>query len=88
MVDNWAIGASAKPAMKTMFNVHEAKTQLSQLLARVEKGETITIARTNRPVAVLAPLPAPRQLGTARGQVWMSGDFDAPLPEFETDKYR
>ncbi|MGN6593433.1 MAG: type II toxin-antitoxin system Phd/YefM family antitoxin [Terriglobales bacterium] len=75
--------AGAKPAMQTVFNVHEAKTHLSQLLARVENGETITIARTNRPVALLAPLPAPRQLGTARGQVWISDDFDAPDPDLE-----
>lgn len=33
----------------------EAKTQFSQLLRRVEKGETVTITRHGRPVAVLAP---------------------------------
>lgn len=69
--------------MQTVFNVHEAKTHLSQLLARVENGETITIARTNRPVALLVPLPARHQLGTARGQVWISDDFDAPDPDLE-----
>ncbi|HEU0192387.1 MAG TPA: type II toxin-antitoxin system prevent-host-death family antitoxin [Mycobacterium sp.] len=36
-------------------NVHDAKTRLSHLLARVEHGETITIARAGRPVADLIP---------------------------------
>lgn len=34
-------------------NIHDAKTHLSQLLARVEDGETITIARAGKPVADL-----------------------------------
>jgi prevent-host-death family protein len=41
-----------------VVNVHEAKTQLSRLLARVERGERITIARAGKLVAVLAPPPA------------------------------
>ncbi len=36
-------------------NIHDAKTQLSSPLARVENGETITIARAGRPVADLIP---------------------------------
>lgn len=36
-----------------MVNVHEAKTHLSRLLERVEKGERITIARAGTPVADL-----------------------------------
>ena len=32
-------------------NVHEAKTHLSRLLERVERGEEIVIARNGRPVA-------------------------------------
>jgi len=36
-------------------NIHEAKTHLSQLLARVENGETITIARAGKPLADLVP---------------------------------
>lgn len=41
----------------TTVNVHVAKTHLSRLLERVERGERITIARAGRPVAVIAPLP-------------------------------
>jgi prevent-host-death family protein len=36
-------------------NIHDAKTHLSHLLTRVEKGETITIARAGKPVADLVP---------------------------------
>jgi len=64
-------------------NVHEAKTHLSRLLERVEHGEEIVIARSGKPIARLVPLePAePRRLiGRNRGKIWMSEDFDEPLP--------
>ncbi len=70
--------------MDSVVNVHEAKTHLSKLLARVALGEEITIARAGRPVARLVPLKtkkARRVPGTARGKIWMSPDFDAPLPD-------
>jgi prevent-host-death family protein len=65
-------------------NLHEAKTHLSRLLARVERGEEIVIERGNRPVARLlpyAPRSAQRVLGGDRGRVRIADDFDAPLPE-------
>ena len=37
----------------TTVTVHEAKTNLSELLRRVEAGEEIIIARGDKPVAVL-----------------------------------
>lgn len=37
----------------TIVNVHEAKTQLSKLLERVEAGEEIVLARAGKPVARL-----------------------------------
>jgi prevent-host-death family protein len=60
-------------------NVHEAKTQLSKLLARVEQGEEIVIARDGRPVAMLVPhRPARkrREGGFMKGKIWMADDFD------------
>lgn len=48
-------------ATETLVNVHDAKTHLSQLLARVEAGEHIVIARAGKPVARLEPIsPRPR----------------------------
>ena len=38
------------------FNIAEAKTHLSRLIERVENGEHITIARNNRPVAIVSPV--------------------------------
>ena len=68
----------------TMVNIHEAKTHFSKLLRRVAAGETIVIARGGVPVARLVPEPhgeTPRVLGTYRGAVAWSDDFDAPLPD-------
>lgn len=36
-----------------MFNMHDAKTQLSDLVARAEAGEEIFIARRNKPAVRL-----------------------------------
>jgi prevent-host-death family protein len=70
-------------------NVHEAKTQLSKLLARVEAGEEVVIARAGKPVARLVPA-APRKRrrvpGEDEGKGWIAEDFDAPLPP-EIQKY-
>lgn len=64
-------------------NVHEAKTQLSRLLLRISQGEEVIIAKAGKPVARLVPWTADsarRTAGSAKGQVWMAPDFDAPLP--------
>ena len=64
-------------------NVHEAKTHLSRLLKRVDRGEEIIIGRDGKPVAKLVPFAAPatkRVLGQAAGQIKLAPDFDR-LPE-------
>lgn len=40
----------------TVFNMHDAKTQLSDLVARAEAGEEIVIARRNKLAVRLVPL--------------------------------
>lgn len=42
---------------QTQVNIHAAKTGLSRLVARAEKGERIVIARNGKPVAQLGPAP-------------------------------
>jgi prevent-host-death family protein len=67
---------------QSVVGVHEAKTHLSRLLARVEAGEEIAIARRGEIVARLVsarPRRRPR-LGIDRGLVVIHDDFDAPLP--------
>jgi len=62
-------------------NVHAAKTHLSRLLDRVERGEEILIARNGLPVARLAPIePASRAPGRLKGRIRLLQDFDDPLP--------
>ncbi|MGH2785549.1 MAG: type II toxin-antitoxin system Phd/YefM family antitoxin [Actinomycetota bacterium] len=68
----------------TEVNVYEAKTHLSRLLDRAAEGEEIVITRHGRPVARLGPIRGQmksRKLGSMRGRIRMSDDFDAPLPE-------
>lgn len=70
--------------MARTVNVHEAKTHLSRLLEQVAQGEEVVIAKSGRPVARLVAVKGQagrRAPGSARGQVKMSEDFDAPLPE-------
>lgn len=73
--------------------MHEAKTQLSKLVARAEAGEEVVIARDGRPAVRLTPVQEPEQTWAARiagslaGQIWMSEDFDDPMPEFEDAFY-
>jgi prevent-host-death family protein len=64
--------------------MHEAKTQLSKLVARVEDGEEIVITRRGEPAVRLVP---ERQgggfaslAGAWRGRVEIAPDFDE-LPD-------
>ena len=41
----------------SVVNIHDARTRLSQLVTRAERGERITIARAGKPVASLGPPP-------------------------------
>lgn len=69
--------------MKTV-NVHEAKTHLSRLLERVERGEEVVIARAGTPVARLLPFeprPTARELGGDHGRLDIPADFDAALAD-------
>ena len=65
-----------------VVNVRHAKTQLSRLLARVEAGEEIVIARRGNPVARLVPCQpeTKRQPDVLKGEVSISGSFFDPLP--------
>lgn len=55
--------------MSATVGVHDAKTHLSDLLRRVEAGETVTITRRGEPVAELRPPPpvARRSVGLLKG---------------------
>ena len=65
--------------------VDEAKTQLVDLVDAAMSGETVVITKDGQQVQLI-PLP-PRigrpQFGSARGQIQMADDFDAPLADFD-----
>ncbi|HVR11042.1 MAG TPA: type II toxin-antitoxin system prevent-host-death family antitoxin [Thermoanaerobaculia bacterium] len=64
-----------------VFNVHDAKTNLSRLLERVAQGEEIIIAKSGRPVAKLVRVAVEaRKPGRLKGRIRLGPDFDEPLP--------
>jgi prevent-host-death family protein len=69
--------------MKTV-NIHAAKTQLSKLVEEAAAGDEIIIAKAGKPVARLMPLAKKKDIrstfGMLKGRIWVSDDFDAPLP--------
>lgn len=72
--------------MATTVNTHEAKTQLSRLLALVEKGEEVTIVRNGKPVAKLVPATerlSPFEFGSLKGQVKLLPGWDDPMSDEE-----
>jgi len=76
--------------MATQVNTHEAKTQLSKLLVRVQAGEEIVIAKAGIPVARLVAVDEAvgrRVPGTARGRITLHADFDRPLSDDVLDTF-
>jgi prevent-host-death family protein len=62
------------------FNIHEAKTNLSRIIDRVEHGEEIIISRAGSPVAKVIPLNRRverRGRGSLRGQLVVAEDWDS-----------
>ena len=68
-----------------IVNVHQAKTNLSRLLAQAEAGEDVIIARRGEPVARLVPCnpPGRRKFGAMKDRIVVDDSFDDPLPEDE-----
>ena len=70
------------------YTVHQAKTNLSRLLAEACSGEDVIIARGDQPIAKLVPLGAAcarRVPGKLAGKIsWKPGAFD-PLTDSELD---
>ncbi len=73
-----------------MVKIQEIKARLSAFIERVEAGETVVIARRNRPVAMLVPV-APgqaeqarrRPIGLAKGMGHVGPEFFEPMGEEE-----
>ncbi|HET9779867.1 MAG TPA: type II toxin-antitoxin system prevent-host-death family antitoxin [Propionibacteriaceae bacterium] len=74
--------------MPRMVKVQEAKTHLSALLAEVEQGAEITIARDTTPVARLVPvdIASERDMGFVSYRV--PDSFFEPLPDTELEAWQ
>jgi prevent-host-death family protein len=64
-------------------SVHEAKAHFSELLRRVEAGETVTVTKHNKPIAEMRPVEPKtkgRRLGAFEGE--FEGEFAIPANAF------
>ena len=71
-------------------NIHEAKTNLSKLVAQAAKGESFVIAKAGKPLVKVVPLDAPsrgevRRLGFMSTRLKVPNDFDR-MGEDEIDR--
>jgi len=69
-----------------IVTVHDAKTNLSKLIAEALAGEEVVIARGDTPVVRLTPVavPEPRRVfGALKGQIQVTPAFFEPLPPGE-----
>lgn len=73
-------------------NVHHAKTHLSKLIAAVESGEEVVIARAGKPAVKLVMVkPSARNSrkhlrGSGIGKLWMADDWDSAETNLEIQK--
>ncbi|MFD7160254.1 type II toxin-antitoxin system Phd/YefM family antitoxin [Kribbella sp. NPDC059898] len=62
------------------YNMHQAKSQLSRIVDRVEHGETVVISRAGKPVAKVVPLATVLRRtgrGSLAGRISVSPDWDS-----------
>jgi prevent-host-death family protein len=63
------------------YNIHDAKTNLSRIIDRVEHGEEIVISRAGTPVAKVVPLSRRVRRngrGSLAGRLVVADDWDSP----------
>ena len=69
-------------------NTHEAKSQLSKLIAEAREGEEIVICQAGKPVARLISFVGQRKiprLGTGAGKVVLHPGWDSPETDAEIE---
>jgi antitoxin (DNA-binding transcriptional repressor) of toxin-antitoxin stability system len=68
------------------FTTTEAKKRLQDLIEAALRGETIRIVKDDQAgveLVPLSPVKGTRKFGSAKGQVIMAEDFNAPLADFD-----
>ena len=61
------------------YNIHHAKTHLSELVAEAAAGEAFIIAKANRPMVTVVPYTPPTscpRIGFLKGVITLPDDFD------------
>jgi prevent-host-death family protein len=73
----------------TIVTVHEAKTNLSKLIAQAMAGGEVVIARGSVPAVRLVPVvvPSKRRFGALKGKMAIDGRFAEPLPNEELESW-
>ena len=66
------------------YNLADAKARLSSVVREVLSGVDVVIAKDNKPLVKLVPVSGGRRRapGSAKGQITVASDFDAPLDDF------
>ena len=73
-------------------NIHHAKTNLSKLIAAVENGEEVIIARNGKPAVKLVVVTPPTRksrkhmFGSGIGKLWIADDAFSPETDLEIQK--
>lgn len=70
--------------VRERVDIRELSSRLTELLALVSQGNEVTVVKGEIPVARLMPperVSAERIPGLHHGEVWISDDFEAPLPD-------
>lgn len=69
------------------FSVHDAKTNLSRLIADALAGGEVVIARGNVPAVRLVPVNprGQRRFGALKGKITVDARFDEPVPDDELE---
>jgi antitoxin (DNA-binding transcriptional repressor) of toxin-antitoxin stability system len=71
--------------MAQQYSLRDAQDRLKKLVDDAQHGKTVLILDENDRAVQLVPVVAtakPRKAGSARGQIKMTSDFDAPLSDF------
>jgi antitoxin (DNA-binding transcriptional repressor) of toxin-antitoxin stability system len=71
--------------MTKIYNLYAAKTHLSELVERAANGETLLIAKGNKPMATLGPPPKKPKIryGFLKGKIKLPKDFFEPDAEIQ-----
>ena len=69
------------------YSLQDAQEKLPKLVDDAQHGKTVLILDQNDRAVQLVPVTTitkSRKAGSARGQIKMREDFDAPLADFDT----